>query len=129
MEAVARLRNYPSSPRKMRLVADIIRGTSVEKALGVLKFTQKHAARPLEKLLLSAIANWQEKFADRSIDNSDLYIKRVFVDSGKMLKRFRPAPYGRAHRIRKRSHHITIVVASRTTQEEVVVGEIDNQES
>jgi len=113
MEAVAKLRNYAGSARKARLVADTIRGLEVEKALAILKFTKKHAARPLEKLLLSAIANWQEKNTDTMLEQSGLYVKTIMVDGGRMLKRFRPAPYGRAHRIRKRSNHVTIVVDSK----------------
>lgn len=113
MEAVAKLKNYPTSPRKMRLVADLVRGKQIDKALGILKFTRKHAARPLEKLLLSAIANWQAKNPDEYVESSELYVKRIFVDSARSLKRFRPAPFGRAHRIRKRSNHVTIVVSSR----------------
>ena len=113
MEAVARLKDYPSSPRKMRLVADLIRGKGVVNALSILKFTLNHNARPLEKLLLSAIANWQQHYPEADIDQSDLYVKRIFVDGGKMLKRLRPAPQGRAYRIRKRSNHVTIIVGSR----------------
>ncbi len=115
MEAVARLRNYPTSPRKMRLVADLIRGKKVEDALNILKFTRKHAAKPLEKLLLSAIANWEAKNAGLSLDEG-LYVKKIFVDGARTLKRFRPAPFGRAHRIRKRSNHVTIIVDSRAPQ-------------
>jgi large subunit ribosomal protein L22 len=110
MEAVAKLRNYPTSPRKMRLMADMIRGIDVEKALSLLKYSKKHASRPMERLLISAISNWESK-TGFSVDGSDpLYVKVVTVDSGRMLKRFRPAPFGRAHRIRKRSNHITLVI-------------------
>jgi len=112
MESVARLRNHPTSPRKMRLVADAIRGENVEKALSILRFSTKHASRPLERLLLSAIANWQNK--NEAEATSDLYIKRIHVDGGKMIKRFRPAPFGRAYRIRKRSNHVTIIVDSKS---------------
>ncbi|MCK8521671.1 50S ribosomal protein L22 [Aquimarina sp. D1M17] len=111
--AFAKLNNCPTSPRKMRLVADIIRGEKVEKALHILRFSQKEAARRLEKLLLSAIANWQAKNEDASIEDADLFIKEIRVDGGSMLKRLRPAPQGRAHRIRKRSNHVTIVVAAK----------------
>ncbi len=114
MEAVAKLKNNPTSPRKMRLVADLVRGMDVDKALGVLRFTRKHASRPLEKLLLSAVANWEAKNKTENLDDHQLYVKSIMVDGGSMLKRFRPAPYGRAHRIRKRSNHVTIVVESRT---------------
>ena len=110
---IARLNNCPTSPRKMRLVADIIRGKEVDKALGILKYTKKEAAGRLEKLLLSAIANWQAKNEGVRIEDSNLYIKEIFVDSGRVLKRLRPAPQGRAHRIRKRSNHVTIVVDSK----------------
>lgn len=112
MEAVAKLRNVPTSPRKMRLVADLIRGQKVAKALNILRFEPNHNAARLEKLLLSAIANWQNKFEDVRLDEADLFIKEVFVDGGRILKRLRPAPQGRAHRIRKRSNHVTLVVAS-----------------
>ena len=108
--AFAKLNNCPTSPRKMRLVADLIRGEKVEKALNILKFSQKEASRRLEKLLLSAIANWQAKNEETDIENSGLFIKEIKVDSGTMLKRLRPAPQGRAHRIRKRSNHVTVVL-------------------
>jgi large subunit ribosomal protein L22 len=110
--AFAKLNNCPSSPRKMRLVADLVRGEKVEKALAILKFSQKDASRRLEKLVLSAIANWQAKNEDASLEEADLFIKEIKVDSGSMLKRLRPAPQGRAHRIRKRSNHVTIVLGS-----------------
>lgn len=112
MEAVAKLRNNPTSTRKARLVADLIRGKSVTDALGILRFTKKESAPKFEKLLMSALNNWEQKTGLPPEDH-DLYIKEVFVDGGKMLKRFRPAPQGRAHRIRKRSNHITIKLASR----------------
>jgi large subunit ribosomal protein L22 len=110
MEAVARLKNVPSSPRKMRLVADLIRGQKVNKALNILKFESKVGAEKLEKLLLSAISNWRQKNSDTRIEDADLYVKEIFVDGGRILKRLRPAPQGRAHRIRKRSNHVTLVV-------------------
>jgi large subunit ribosomal protein L22 len=110
--AFAKLNNCPTSPRKMRLVADLVRGEKVEKALAILKFSQKDASRRLEKLVLSAIANWQAKNEDASLEEADLFIKEIKVDSGSMLKRLRPAPQGRAHRIRKRSNHVTIVLGS-----------------
>ncbi len=113
----ARLNNCPTSPRKMRLVADIIRGKDVDKALSILKYTKKEAAQRLEKLLLSAIANWQNKNEGVRIEDSNLYVKTIFVDSGRVLKRLRPAPQGRAHRIRKRSNHVTIFVDSRNKNE------------
>ncbi len=114
MEAVARLRNYPTSPRKMRLLADLIRGLDVEQALNTLKFSTKHPSVPLEKLLLSAIANWKVKNEGADVANADLFVKTIFVDGGRVLKRMRPAPQGRAYRVRKRSNHITIFVDSRT---------------
>lgn len=119
MEAVAKLRNVPTSPRKMRLVADLIRGQRVSKALGILKFEPKNGAAKLEKLLLSAIANWQAKNEDVRLEDADLFVKEIFVDGGRILKRLRPAPQGRAHRIRKRSNHVTLVVASKATAEDL----------
>ncbi len=106
----AKLVGCPTSPRKMRLVADLVRGMEVEKALNILKFNPKEASINLEKLLLSAIANWQFKNEDESIEDAGLFIKEIFVDSASMLKRLRPAPQGRAHRIRKRSNHVTLVL-------------------
>ena len=113
MEAVARLRNYPTSPRKMRLLADLIRGNDVEKALNTLKFSTKHPSVPLEKLLLSAIANWKVKNEGVDVADANLYVKTIFVDGGRVIKRMNPAPQGRAYRIRKRSNHITVIVDSR----------------
>jgi len=115
--AFAKLNNCPTSPRKMRLVADLVRGERVEKALNILKFSSKEASNRLETLLLSAIANWQAKNEDASIEEAELFVKEIRVDSGSMLKRLRPAPQGRAHRIRKRSNHVTLVVgANNNTQ-------------
>jgi len=114
MEAVARLNNCPTSPRKMRLIVDLIRGKKVEEALHILRFNnQKESAPRVEKLLLSAIANWGQKNAGARVEESELYVKTVFVDSGAMLKRVLPAPQGRAHRIRKRSNHVTLIVDSK----------------
>ena len=110
--AFAKLNNCPTSPRKMRLVADLIRGKQIEMALAILRFNQKEASRRLEKLLLSAIANWEAKNEDASIEDADLFIKEIRVDGGSMLKRLRPAPQGRAHRIRKRSNHVTLVLGA-----------------
>lgn len=110
--AFAKLNNCPTSPRKMRLVADLIRGKKAEQALQILRFSQKEASRRLEKLVLSAVANWQIKNEDAEIENADLFIQEIRVDGGSMLKRLRPAPQGRAHRIRKRSNHVTVVVGS-----------------
>ena len=115
--AFAKLNNCPTSPRKMRLVADLVRGEKVENALNILKFNQKEASGRLEKLLLSAIANWQSKNEDADVESAELFVKEIKVDSGSMLKRLRPAPQGRAHRIRKRSNHVTLVVgANNNTQ-------------
>ena len=115
-KAVARLRNVPTSPRKMRLVADLIRGVEVEKALHILKFTPKEAAGRLEKLLLSALANWQQKNEGSRLEDSNLVVKEIFVDSAGMLKRLRPAPQGRGYRVRKRSNHVTLVLGSKQLQ-------------
>ena len=112
MEAIAKLKNVPTSTRKMRLIADLIRGMGVDLALNTLKFDSKIASKRMEKLLLSAISNWQEKNKDQKIEDAELFIKEIFVDGGKMIKRLRPAPQGRAHRIRKRSNHVTIVLDS-----------------
>ncbi|MDT8346639.1 MAG: 50S ribosomal protein L22 [Flavobacteriaceae bacterium] len=111
--AFAKLNSCPTSPRKMRLVADLVRNQDVFKALQILKFTQKEAARRLEKLLLSAIANWQMKNEDSDIETAGLFIKEIKVDSASFLKRLRPAPQGRAHRIRKRSNHVTLVIGEK----------------
>ncbi|WP_179022373.1 50S ribosomal protein L22 [Winogradskyella forsetii] len=108
--AFAKLNNCPTSPRKMRLVADLVRGEKAEKALQILRFSQKEASRRLEKLVISAIANWQAKNEDADVEEAKLFIKEIRVDGGSMLKRLRPAPQGRAHRIRKRSNHVTVVV-------------------
>jgi large subunit ribosomal protein L22 len=116
MEAIAKLRNHPTSPRKMRMVADTIRGLDVDKALNVLKFSEKSAARPLEKLLMSALNNWVAKNEGERVEDAQLYIKTIFVDGARTLKRFRPAPMGRAYRIRKRSNHVTLIIDSRVTQ-------------
>ena len=110
MEAIAKLKNVPTSTRKMRLIADLIRGKGVDLALNTLKFDSKIGSKRMEKLLLSAISNWQEKNKGSKIEDSDLFIKEIFVDGGKMIKRLRPAPQGRAHRIRKRSNHVTMIL-------------------
>lgn len=109
----ARLNNCPTSPRKMRLVADMIRGVDVERGLGILKFSTKDAAIVMRKLLLSAIANWQVKNEGTRIEDAELYVKEVMVDGGRMLKRIHTAPQGRAYRVRKRSNHITLVLGNR----------------
>ena len=113
MQASAMLRNCPTSPLKMRLVVDNIRGVDVDKALNILAFTQKESAKRLEKLLKSAISNWAAKHG-LNPEDSDLYVKEAFVNGGRTLKRFLPAPQGRAYRLRKRSNHVTITIASRT---------------
>jgi len=109
----AKLNNCPTSPRKMRMVADLIRGLKVEKSLQILKNTSREPAKKLYKLLLSAIANWQNKNENTKIEDSNLFISNITVDSGRQLKRIRPAPQGRAHRIRKRSNHVTIAINSK----------------
>ena len=114
MEAVAKLKSCPMSARKMRMVVDLIRGKNVDEALDLLRFTKKEAAVWVEKVLLSAISNWEYKLGGaESADDYDLFVKTAFSDEGTMLKRFRPAPHGRAHRIRKRTNHITIIVENR----------------
>ena len=110
--AFAKLNHCPTSPRKMRIVADSIRGKKVEIALTMLKFSPKEASNKLEKLLLSAIANWQAKNEESDVEEANLFIKEIRVDSAGMLKRLRPAPQGRAHRIRKRSNHVTLILGS-----------------
>jgi len=112
MEAVAKLNNYPTSPRKMRLLADLIRGMEVEKALGVLQFNPKHPAVPMYKLLKSAINNWEQKNSDEKVEDAGLVVKTIMVDCGRVIRRMRPAPQGRGYRIRKRSNHVTIIVDS-----------------
>jgi large subunit ribosomal protein L22 len=111
--SVAKLQNCPTSPRKMRLVVDLIRGVNVEKALYILKFTNKEAAIRVEKLLLSAIKNWEAKNEGKRVEDSGLFVKEVSVGGGRMAKRLRPAPQGRGYRIRKRSNHVTLIVDSK----------------
>ncbi|TXE16213.1 50S ribosomal protein L22 [Psychroserpens burtonensis] len=111
--AFAKLNNCPTSPRKMRLVADLVRGKEAEKALQILRFSSKEASRRLEKLVLSAISNWQAKNEDADMEEADLFVQEIRVDGGTMLKRLRPAPQGRAHRIRKRSNHVTVVIGAK----------------
>jgi large subunit ribosomal protein L22 len=108
MEAVAKLNNYPTSPRKMRLLADLIRGLKVEKALAILDHNPKHPAVPLRKLVVSAISNWKQK--NEGADESALVVKTIFVDGARVIKRMRPAPQGRGYRVRKRSNHVTVIV-------------------
>lgn len=116
MEAVAKLRNYPTSPRKMRLLVDLIRGMTVEKALAELEHNPKHPSVPLRKLVLSAINNWKQK--NEGGDESALYVKTIMVDGARVLKRMRPAPQGRGYRVRKRSNHVTVIV---DTKEPVII--------
>ena len=116
-KSIAVLRDCPSSPRKMRLVADIIRGVEINRALGILRYSKKEASIRMEKLLRSAIANWEAKNEGQRLEDTPLCVKEVFVDGGRMLKRVQPAPRGRAHRIRKRSNHVTVVVDKMVTEE------------
>ena len=118
MEAVAKLNNYPTSPRKMRLLVDLIRGMEVEKALAVLEHNPKHPAVPLRKLVLSAINNWKQK--NESGDESTLVVKTVMVDGARVIKRMRPAPQGRGYRVRKRSNHVTVIVDTTRTDAKLV---------
>jgi large subunit ribosomal protein L22 len=111
--SVAKLQNCPTSPRKMRLVVDLIRGENVEKALYILKYTNKEAAIRVEKLLLSAIKNWEAKNEDKRVEDSALFVKEISVGGGSQQKRLRPAPQGRGYRIRKRSNHVTLIVGSK----------------
>jgi large subunit ribosomal protein L22 len=108
--STAYLRNAPSSPRKMRLIADMIRGMRVNTALNVLKYDAMHPSAKMEKLLFSAISNWAAKNTEVKLEEADLFVKEIFVGGGRILKRLRPAPQGRAHRVRKRSNHVTLVV-------------------
>ncbi|MFN3851766.1 MAG: 50S ribosomal protein L22 [Spirosomataceae bacterium] len=117
MEAVAKLNDYPTSPQKARLVADLIRGKKVSYALGILSYQPQAAAPVIKKVLLSAVANWQQKNEDVKVEDADLFVKEIFVGGGRMLKRLRPAPQGRAYRVRKRSHHLTVVVDSAVAAE------------
>ena len=111
MEAVAKLNNYPTSPRKMRLLVDLIRGMNVEKALAVLEHNPKHPAVPLRKLVMSAINNWKQK--NDGGDENTLVVKTIMVDGARVIKRMRPAPQGRGYRVRKRSNHVTVIVDSK----------------
>ena len=126
--ADAHLKNVPTSPRKMRLVIDLIRGEKVNKALSILKYQSKAPAKRIEKLLLSAIANWQLKNADQRIEDADLFVKEVSADAGRMLKRLRPAPQGRAYRVRKRSNHVYMIIDSLTSPSPVATEETQVKE-
>lgn len=123
MEAIAKLRNVRIAPRKMQLVVELIRGKRVGNALNILKFQSKAGAPMVEKLLFSAIANWENNNPDASVEDADLFVKEVYVTQGKTLKRFRPAPQGRAHRIRKRSNHVTLVVDALEIPEAILEAE------
>ncbi len=114
--AIAQLRNVPTSPRRMRQVADLIRGQEVDKALGILRFSTRHSSRDLEKLLMSAIANWEAKNEGRKADGAGLVVKSVQVNEARGLKRMLPAPQGRAYRMKKRSNHVSLIVDSTTAQ-------------
>lgn len=122
IQYVAKLNNNPTSPRKTRLMADAVRGLDVEKALGILQYSRRESAPKLRKLLLSAIANWQVKNAGKRLEDSNLYVKEIFVDGGRQLKRLRTAPQGRGYRIKKRSNHVTLVLGSRV-EEKMAVSE------
>ncbi len=128
--SVAKLKNVPTSPRKMRLVADLIRGERVSKALNILKYEPKVGSPKLEKLLLSAISSWEAKHQDVKLEEADLYVKEIWVDGGRILKRLRPAPQGRAHRVRKRSNHVTMIVDSlkKTDSAELATTEKETKE-
>ncbi len=126
-DVTASLKNIPTAPRKMRLVADMIRGERVNVALNILRFDHKHASSTMEKVLLTAISDWQQQNEEVNIEEADLYVKEVMVDSARILKRLRTAPQGRAHRIRKRSNHITITVSDRNAAEPVVESETENE--
>ena len=116
MEAVAKLRNYPTSPRRMRLLADEIRGMEVEKALALLEHHPQHSSTPLYKLLKSAISNWQQKNEGQGAEDAGLVVKTIYVDGARTLKRMLPAPQGRAYRLRKRSNHVTLIVDAKVEQ-------------
>jgi large subunit ribosomal protein L22 len=126
MEAVAKLRNYPTSPRKMRLLADLIRGQKVDKVLAELEHNSKHPAVPLRKLVLSAINNWKQK--NEGGDETQLMVKTIFVDGARTLKRMRPAPQGRGYRVRKRSNHVTVIVDTKAEKIEKVADVVEAKE-
>ena len=124
---IASLKNCPTSPRKMRLIADLIRGKNVEQALSILKFSPQEASNRVEKLLVSAIANWKNKNESVRLEESNLYVKEIFVDGGRTLRRMLPAPQGRAYRIRKRSNHVTIILDNFKEQQQVETTELETQ--
>lgn len=117
------LRNVPTSPRKMRLIADLVRGMDAHRALDVLRYNPKEASGRVEKLLRSAIANWQQKNEGQRVEDASLFIKEIKVDAARILKRLRPAPQGRAYRVRKRSNHVTIVLGSRKVEQVITIQE------
>lgn len=119
----AKLNKCPTSPQKMRLVADLIRGKNIDVALNILKYNPREASGRLEKLLLSAISNWQAKNEGKRMEDSNLFVKEIFVDGGRMLKRLRPAPQGRGYRVRKRSNHVTLALGSRVIKDDTKVTE------
>ena len=125
--SVVSLKNVPTSPRKMRLVADLIRGERVNKAMNILKYEPKVGSPKLEKLLLSAISGWEAKHTDVKLEEADLYVKEIWVDGGRILKRLRPAPQGRAHRVRKRSNHVTMIVDSLKKANSAVVASTEKE--
>ncbi|HMK04550.1 MAG TPA: 50S ribosomal protein L22 [Ferruginibacter sp.] len=127
MEAIAKLNNYPTSPRKMRLLADLIRGLHVEKALAILDHNPKHPAVPLRKLVLSAISNW--KLKNEGEDETGLVVRTIFVDGARVIKRMRPAPQGRGYRVRKRSNHVTVIVDIKGAEVKLVKNQKNNQVS
>ena len=127
-ECFAILRNIPSSPRKMRYVVDLIRGMEVGRALSVLRFSKKAASIPVEKLLRSAIANWEQK-NERKAEEGELFVQKIFVDAGATLKRMRPAPQGRGYRIRKRSNHVTLYIGSLNVKSETPDTEVEKVET
>ena len=127
MEATAKLNNYPTSPRKMRLLADLIRGMKVEKALAILDHNPKHPAVPLRKLVLSAISNWKHK--NEGADETALEVKTIFVDAARVIKRMRPAPQGRGYRVRKRSNHVTLIVDTAGANVKLVKNQKNNEVS
>lgn len=128
MEAIARLNNCPTSPRKMRLVVDLVRGKRVAEAMNILRFNaKKESAHRLEKLLRSAIANWEQKNEGARIEDAELYIKTIFVDGGAMAKRVMPAPQGRAYRKRKRSNHVTLIIDSKVAAAQLETSNTTNE--
>ena len=127
MEAIAKLNNYPTSPRKMRLLADLIRGLHVEKALAILDHNPKHPAVPLRKLVLSAISNW--KLKNEGEDETGLVVRTIFVDGARVIKRMRPAPQGRGYRVRKRSNHVTVIVDIKGAETKLVKNQKNDQVS